>query len=76
MKKGVIFYVKGDEESLNEDMDLQEAGEHFTYLAISESDVAYGWLKMITHGIHTIFCVKANYSEDQDTLKVTVHRIF
>jgi Zn ribbon nucleic-acid-binding protein len=74
MKKGFILYVTEGKNALQDTMDLDETrnrlGADRVCLATSESDIAYGWWKMMTQGVHTVFCVRAAYSEAQDAFEI------
>ncbi len=75
MKKGLILYVSGDQEDLQEEINLnktkEELGVDFISLAFSESDIAYMWWQMVTRGVHVITCRHAFYEPKMDTL---IHR--
>ena len=67
MKKGVILYVTEGKEELDEWMELEgeekKLGADAVCLATSESEIAFGWWRMLTGGMQEISCLKAAYSK-------------
>jgi len=75
MKTGMVLYVtKG-----KEDVPLQESwkigrtsrslGVAGVCVATSEDELAYGWWRLITRGMHQVHCVAAAYDAGRDVFE-------
>lgn len=75
MKKGLIVYVtEGKEEMPTQDWaDLREPftsqGASAICVATSEDEIAYGWWRLLTRGMHQISCIAATYDALQGKLE-------
>jgi len=76
MKKGLIFYVTEGKDSVPTEQNWSHLTEAFDLprasaacVATSEDEIAYGWWRMLTRGMHQVFCIKAIYDETRDELK-------
>ncbi len=75
MKKGMIVYVTEGKEDIppQESMDLggasQALGVSEVCVATSEDELAYGWWRLITRGMHQVSCIAAAYDSVRDVLE-------
>ena len=73
MKKGIILYVAEGREELNEWVDLAVEKKRLNVddlcLATSESELTYGWWRLITRGMQQICCVRASYDAGTSMIK-------
>ncbi|MHC1745455.1 MAG: hypothetical protein AB9873_20855 [Syntrophobacteraceae bacterium] len=76
MKKGIIFYVTEGKEEVRERwdrLDLKEPQARLNanevMLATTEDEIAYGWYRMITHGMQQIACMKAVFDAGSDRIE-------
>ena len=73
MKKGVILYVTEGKEEVDDWMELREEGRRLgadaVCMATSESEIAFGWWRMLTCGMQEISCLKAVYSKAEGEIR-------
>jgi hypothetical protein len=75
MKTGMVLYVtKGKEDvSLEESWKLgrtsSSLGVSAVCVATSEDEIAYGWWRLITRGMHQVNCVAAAYDPGRDAFE-------
>lgn len=75
MKKGMIVYVtEGKEEFRPENSPIlgeasKTLGVSEVCVATSEDELAYGWWRLITRGMHQISCIAAAYDAGRDALE-------
>jgi hypothetical protein len=73
MKKGMILYVTGGKDEVDEWMDLASQKELLKVddicLATSEIELVYGWWRMLTRGMQHVTCMTANYDSANNAIE-------
>ncbi len=73
MKRGMILYVTEGRERIGDwpelDKERKLLGADAVCLASSESEIAYGWWRLLVSGMQEVSCVRAVYDESRHLLE-------
>lgn len=77
MKKGIILYVTEGKDEVSEWIDLETEKKQLQVddicLATSETELSYGWWRMLSRGMQQISCMSATYDMAEKAIKPAGH---